>query len=146
MNTDNVKQLCEEALRRLATALEQGHSDAVKIYLATMARFHQYSWGNVPLIFTQKPNALDVAGLLSRFMSVKSPGDSKYRFGCSATMVFGKLNVIVAAVTQRLICIQQLANTNLFCTVSRILPVNSTRELLRYARRSGLYSEAAMLR
>ena len=62
MNTDNVKQLCEEALRRLATALEQGQSDALKTYLATMARFHKYSWGNVLLIFTQKPNASHVAG------------------------------------------------------------------------------------
>ena len=34
MNTDNVKQLCEEALRRPATALEQGQSDALKTYLA----------------------------------------------------------------------------------------------------------------
>ena len=62
MNTDNVKQLCEEALRRPATALEQGQSDALKTYLATMARFRKYSWGNVLLIFTQKPNASHVAG------------------------------------------------------------------------------------
>lgn len=35
MNTDTVKQLCDEALGRLATALEQGQSDALKTYLAT---------------------------------------------------------------------------------------------------------------
>lgn len=44
MNTDNVKQLCEEALTKLAAALEAGHSDALKAYLATMGRFHRYSW------------------------------------------------------------------------------------------------------
>ncbi|MCU1327515.1 MAG: hypothetical protein JWN34_2885 [Bryobacterales bacterium] len=43
MNTDTVKQLCDEALGRLATALEQGQSDALKTYLATMSRFHKYS-------------------------------------------------------------------------------------------------------
>ena len=62
MNTDTVKQLCDEGLGRLATALEQGHSDALKTYLATLSRFHKYSWGNVLLIFTQKPNASHVAG------------------------------------------------------------------------------------
>jgi hypothetical protein len=44
MNTDTVKQLCDEALGKLATALEQGQSDALKTYLATMSRFHKYSW------------------------------------------------------------------------------------------------------
>ena len=62
MNTDTVKQLCDEALQRLATALEEGHSEALKTYLATMSRFPKYSWGNVLLIFTQKPNASHVAG------------------------------------------------------------------------------------
>jgi antirestriction protein ArdC len=73
MNTDTVKQLCDEALGRLATALEQGQSDALKTYLATMSRFHKYSWGNVLLIATQKPNASHVAGFqtwrkLNRFV------------------------------------------------------------------------------
>ena len=62
MNTENVKQLCDAALGRLATALEQGRSDALKTYLATMSRFHKYSWGNVLLIYTQKPDASHVAG------------------------------------------------------------------------------------
>jgi hypothetical protein len=73
MNTDTVKQLCDEALEKLATALEQGQSDALKTYLATMSRFHKYSWGNVLLIATQKPNASHVAGFqtwrkLNRFV------------------------------------------------------------------------------
>ena len=73
MNTDNVKQLCDEALRSLAAALEQGKSEALKAYLATMVRFHKYSWGNVLLILTQKPHASYVAGFqtwrkLNRFV------------------------------------------------------------------------------
>jgi antirestriction protein ArdC len=53
--------------------LEQGQSEALKTYLATMSRFHKYSWGNVLLIFTQKPNASHVAGFqtwrkLNRFV------------------------------------------------------------------------------
>ncbi len=39
MNTDNVKQLCDDALGSLAAALEQGRSEAPKAYLATMSRF-----------------------------------------------------------------------------------------------------------
>ena len=62
MNTENLKQLCDEALTKLAAALEAGHSDALKAYLSTMGRFHRYSWGNVLLIAMQKPNATNVAG------------------------------------------------------------------------------------
>jgi antirestriction protein ArdC len=62
MNTDNLKQTCDEALKRLAAALEAGHSDALKAYLSTMGRFHRYSWTNVLLIAMQKPNATNVAG------------------------------------------------------------------------------------
>ena len=73
MNTDNLKQLCDEALTKLAAALEAGHSDALKTYLSTMGRFHRYSWGNVLLIAMQKPNATNVAGFhtwrkLNRFV------------------------------------------------------------------------------
>ena len=62
MNTDNLKQICDEALKKLAAALEAGHSDALKAYLSTMGRFHRYSFGNVLLIAMQKPNATNVAG------------------------------------------------------------------------------------
>jgi antirestriction protein ArdC len=62
MKTDYLKQLCDEALKKLAAALEAGHSDALKAYLSTMGRFHRYSWGNVLLIAMQKPNATNVAG------------------------------------------------------------------------------------
>jgi hypothetical protein len=79
MNTDNLKQTCDEALSKLATALEAGHSDALKAYLSTMGRFHRYSWGNILLIAMQKPDATHVAGFhtwrkLSRYVKKGEKG------------------------------------------------------------------------
>jgi plasmid replication initiation protein len=53
MNTDQAKTLSETALTRLMEALERGQSQALKLYLAVMSRFHRYSWGNVLLIYSQ---------------------------------------------------------------------------------------------
>jgi hypothetical protein len=54
MNTDQAKTLSETALTRLIEALDRGQSQALKLYLAAMSRFHRYSWGNVLLIYSQK--------------------------------------------------------------------------------------------
>lgn len=62
MNTDQAKTLSETALTRLMEALEHGQSQALKLYLAVMSRFHRYSWGNVLLIYSQRPDATRVAG------------------------------------------------------------------------------------
>jgi hypothetical protein len=62
MADDKVRKMAEEALDRLSAALEAGHSKALKQYLAAMGRFHRYSWGNVLLIHSQRPNASHVAG------------------------------------------------------------------------------------
>src|SRR6266851_8820492 len=62
MADDKVRKIAEEALNRLATELEAGKSDALQNYLATMGRFHRYSWGNVLLIGSQRPTATHVAG------------------------------------------------------------------------------------
>jgi len=62
MNTEQAKQLSETALTRLMTALEEGQSEALKQYLAVMARFRRYSWGNVLLIHSQRPEASRVGG------------------------------------------------------------------------------------
>jgi len=61
-NQGKARSLIETALDQLATALEQGHSQTLKEYLATMARFHPYSAGNQLLIWSQKPQASRVAG------------------------------------------------------------------------------------
>src|SRR5499433_3343668 len=62
MADDKVRKMAEEALNRLSAALEAGRSEALKQYLATMGRFHRYSWGNVLLIHSQRPDASRVAG------------------------------------------------------------------------------------
>jgi antirestriction protein ArdC len=62
MNTDQAKQLAENALSALIEALEKGRSEALRTYLAAMGRFHKYSWGNCLLIASQKPDATHVAG------------------------------------------------------------------------------------
>lgn len=58
----HAKKLADQALDCLATALEQGRSETLTTYLAAMARFHRYSFGNVMLIASQKPEATNVAG------------------------------------------------------------------------------------
>jgi len=56
------KSLVDGALNDLATALEQGKSQTLVEYLAAMAKFHRYSFGNVLLIAAQSPDARRVAG------------------------------------------------------------------------------------
>jgi len=62
MADEKVRKLAEEALDKLAAELEAGKSEALQNYLATMGRFHRYSWGNVLLIAWQRPTATRVAG------------------------------------------------------------------------------------
>lgn len=57
-----IKKQIDEALEELATALEQGHSEALRKYLTMMARFTRYSLGNQLLIAIQRPEATRVAG------------------------------------------------------------------------------------
>ena len=49
-------------MNRLSAELEAGKSEALKNYLAAMSRFRHYSWGNVLLINSQRPDATQVAG------------------------------------------------------------------------------------
>ena len=61
MKHEQAKSLADEALNKLAAAIEQGHSEALRAYLAVWAVL-PYSWGNALLIATQRPNATRVAG------------------------------------------------------------------------------------
>jgi len=79
MKIEQAKQLTEQALDQLIQALEAGKSEALKAYLATMSRFHKYSWGNLLLIAFQMPSALRVAGFhtwksLGRFVKKREKG------------------------------------------------------------------------
>jgi hypothetical protein len=62
MPDDKARKIAEEALHRLSSELEAGHSEALKNYLGAMCRFRRYSWNNVLLIASQRPGATRVAG------------------------------------------------------------------------------------
>src|SRR3984893_964692 len=62
MADDRIGKMAEEALNKLSAELEAGKSEALRSYLASMGRFHRYSWGNVLLIASQRPDATHVAG------------------------------------------------------------------------------------
>lgn len=62
MKAEQARQLADQALARLIAAVEAGGSEALRAYLAAMARFHRYSFSNVMLIAMQRPDATCVAG------------------------------------------------------------------------------------
>ena len=73
MKVEQAKQITSKAIEQLSQALEAGHSEGLREYLAAMARFHRYSLHNVMLIASQRPDATHVAGFqtwkqLSRFV------------------------------------------------------------------------------
>lgn len=79
MKVEHAKQIARNAIEQLRQALEAGHSERLKDYLAAMARFPRYSWGNIMLIASQKPNATHVAGFqawhkLGRFVKKGEKG------------------------------------------------------------------------
>lgn len=76
---DRISQLTQSALEQLQHNLAAGKSETLKAYLATMARFHRYSFGNQLLIAFQNPLATHVAGFhawqkLGRFVKKGEKG------------------------------------------------------------------------
>src|SRR6202040_2146716 len=63
MRLEEVNQRTKEAVDFLVAALESGHSEVLTQYLGAMAKFRNYSFGNIMLIARQKPDATNVAGL-----------------------------------------------------------------------------------
>jgi antirestriction protein ArdC len=63
MKLEEVNQRTKEAVDFLVAALESGHSEVLTAYLGAMAKFRNYSFGNIMLIARQKPDATNVAGL-----------------------------------------------------------------------------------
>lgn len=79
MKAEQARKLTDQALETLANALEQGGSENLTAYLATMAKFHQYSFGNILLIMSQRSDATHVAGFqtwkkLGRFVKKGEKG------------------------------------------------------------------------
>ena len=62
MKAEDAKKIADRALDDLTEALNNGKSEQLTQYLAMLARFHHYSFGNVLLILSQKPEATQVAG------------------------------------------------------------------------------------
>jgi antirestriction protein ArdC len=62
MKRDEATKLAQQALTDLNAALKKGHSDTLIRYLDVLVRFHHYSFGNVMLIASQRPEATRVAG------------------------------------------------------------------------------------
>jgi antirestriction protein ArdC len=56
------QQLIKQAVDFLIQQLEAGKSETLTAYLAAMARFHAYSFGNILSIARQRPTATRVAG------------------------------------------------------------------------------------
>ncbi|MBS1852813.1 MAG: DUF1738 domain-containing protein [Acidobacteria bacterium] len=63
MKLEEIKNKTKEATEYLVQSLEAGHSEVLTQYLAAMAKFHTYSFGNIMLIARQKPSASNVAGV-----------------------------------------------------------------------------------
>jgi len=79
MKVEQAKQIVSKAIEELSQALERGHSETLRNYLAAIGRFHRYSLGNVMLIATQNPTATHVAGFhtwhkLGRFVKKGEKG------------------------------------------------------------------------
>jgi hypothetical protein len=63
MKLEEVNLKTKEAVNYLVQSLEAGQSSVLTQYLGAMAKFRNYSFGNVMLIARQKPDATNVAGL-----------------------------------------------------------------------------------
>ena len=73
------QQLIKQAVDHLIQQLEAGKSETLTAYLVAMARFHQYSFGNILAIARQRPTASRVAGFhawkeLGRFVKKGEKG------------------------------------------------------------------------
>lgn len=62
MTRDDAMKLAEQKLKELAEALEQGRSTVLEDFLRAVAGFPKYSFRNVMLIRSQRPDASHVAG------------------------------------------------------------------------------------
>ena len=63
MKLEEVNLKTKEAVNYLVQSLEAGQSSVLTQYLRAMAKFRNYSFGNIMLIARQKPDATNVAGL-----------------------------------------------------------------------------------
>ena len=65
MKVEEANKIVEAQLEKLAEALAAGKSDTLRNYLSTMSKMYKYSFRNLLLIQSQKPDASYVAGFQS---------------------------------------------------------------------------------
>ncbi len=63
MKLEEINRRTKDAVEHLVLSMQSGQSEVLTQYLSAMARFHNYSFGNIMLIARQKPEATHVAGL-----------------------------------------------------------------------------------
>lgn len=63
MNNQQARALSKKTLDELAAQLDAGKSLTLTRLMEAVARFPQYSWGNVMMILAQRPDATRVAGV-----------------------------------------------------------------------------------
>jgi N-terminal domain of anti-restriction factor ArdC len=63
MKLEEIKNTTKDAIDHLIRSLESGHSEVLAEYLSAMAHFRTYSFGNVMLIASQRPDATHVCGI-----------------------------------------------------------------------------------
>lgn len=56
------RKTIDQALERLSDELNSGQSETMQAFLAMLGKFHRYSFGNIMLILSQRPDATRVAG------------------------------------------------------------------------------------
>src|SRR5579872_5045151 len=62
-NGNGTRDIIAANIQALIEQLEAGRSEVITQYLTAMARFHNYSFGNILMIAAQKPEAVHVAGI-----------------------------------------------------------------------------------
>jgi hypothetical protein len=62
MHVEQARGITQSAIETLSEQLAQGRSEQLQTYLALMSRFHHYSFNNLILITSQRPDATHVAG------------------------------------------------------------------------------------
>src|SRR5882724_1180146 len=90
MKLEDIKNKTKDAVDYLVQSLEAGQSDVLTQYLAAMAKFHTYSFGNIMLIARQKPSASNVAGVRACTRLAASFGGARRAFSFSLPWSAGK--------------------------------------------------------
>ncbi len=83
MKLEEVNLKTKEAVDYLVQSLEAGQSSVLTQYLGAMAKFRNYSFGNIMLIARQKPDATHVAGYRTWTRLAASSGVAKKAFSFS---------------------------------------------------------------